>query len=102
MRGVLRPLSLIIAASILTLGASLAAEAREMVRFGGYMAGTIVVKTHERRLYYVLGDGRAIRYPVGVGRAGKAWTGTSFVSGKHWKPDWSPPAEVKRDRPRLP
>ena len=73
-----------------------------MVRFSGYMAGTVVVKTSERRLYYVLGDGRAIRYPVGVGRAGKAWSGTSFISGKHWKPDWSPPADVKRDKPRLP
>ena len=66
------------------------------------MAGTIVVKTHERRLYYVLGDGRALRYPVGVGRRGKAWTGTSWITGKHWKPDWSPPAEVRRDKPRLP
>ncbi len=60
------------------------------------------MKTSERRLYYVLGDGRAIRYAVGVGRAGKAWTGTSFISGKHYRPDWSPPAEVRRDRPRLP
>jgi lipoprotein-anchoring transpeptidase ErfK/SrfK len=102
MRGVLRPLSLAVAAGILALGASVTAEAREIVRFNGYSAGTIVVKTSERRLYYVMGDGRALRYAVGVGRAGKAWTGTSFISGKYWKPDWSPPAEVRRDRPRLP
>jgi len=103
MRGAFRPLSLIVAAGILALGASVKAEAREMVRFNaGYMAGTIVIKTYERRLYLVLGDGRALRYPVGVGRAGKAWRGTSFISGKYWKPDWSPPAEVKRDKPSLP
>ena len=73
-------------------------SARETVSFKGYSAGTIVVKTSERRLYYVLGDGRAIRYPVGVGRAGKAWAGTSTISGMYIKPGWSPPAEIKRDR----
>ena len=46
--------------------------ARETVRFKGYSAGTIVIKTNERRLYYVTGDGEAIRYPVGVGKAGQA------------------------------
>src|ERR1700741_3394420 len=52
------------------------AQAREVVAFrdGGVAAGTVVVRTHERRLYYVIGDGRAIRYPVGVGRASKQWT----------------------------
>jgi lipoprotein-anchoring transpeptidase ErfK/SrfK len=50
----------------------------------------------------VLGDGRALRYPVGVGRYGKQWSGTTMISGKHWKPDWAPPAEVKRDIPTLP
>jgi lipoprotein-anchoring transpeptidase ErfK/SrfK len=68
----------------------------------GYAAGTIVVKTNERRLYLVMGDGRAIRYPVGVGRAGKQWAGTSRIDGKYVKPAWSPPADVKRDNPRLP
>lgn len=54
------------------------ANAREVVRFEGYMPGTVVVKTRERRLYYVTGNGKAIRYPVGVGRAGKAWTGSTL------------------------
>ncbi|MEX0590210.1 MAG: L,D-transpeptidase [Xanthobacteraceae bacterium] len=76
--------------------------ARETVRFDGYSAGTIVIKTSERRLYYVLGDGRAVRYPVGVGRSGKQWFGQSRITGKYLKPAWSPPAEVKRDNPRLP
>jgi lipoprotein-anchoring transpeptidase ErfK/SrfK len=76
--------------------------AREVVPAHGYSAGTIIIKTNERRLYYVLGDGTAIRYPVGVGRAGKAWSGTAYIEGKYLKPGWSPPAEIKRDKPSLP
>ena len=78
------------------------AEARNVVAFSGYAPGTVVVKTGQRRLYFVMGDGRAVVYPVGVGRAGKQWTGTSYIDGKHIKPAWSPPADVKRDNPRLP
>jgi lipoprotein-anchoring transpeptidase ErfK/SrfK len=44
--------------------------------------GTIIVRTQERRLYYVTGAGQAISYPVGVGRVGKQWSGTSYISGK--------------------
>lgn len=77
------------------------AEAREVVSFSG-PAGTIVVKTSERRLYYVTGDGRAIRYTVGVGRKGKTWAGESFIDGKYVRPAWSPPLEVRRDKPSLP
>ncbi len=81
-----------------------AAQAREMVSFSapGYSAGTIVVRTSERRLYYVLGNGQALRYPVGVGRAGKQWAGVSRIDGKYVNPAWSPPPEVKRDKPSLP
>ena len=79
------------------------AVARQVVAFNGdASAGTVVVRTGERRLYYVLGDGRAIRYPVGVGRAGKQWTGQAYIDGKHLRPAWSPPSDVKRDRPSLP
>jgi len=79
------------------------AEAREVVAFrGDVSAGTVVVRTSERRLYYVLGDGRAIRYPVGVGKSGKQWAGTTRIDGKYRNPAWSPPAEVKRDKPQLP
>lgn len=77
-------------------------QASETIRFDGYSAGTIVIKTSQRRLYYVLGDGRAVRYTVGVGRNGKQWFGRSYISGKYLKPAWSPPDEVKRDNPRLP
>jgi lipoprotein-anchoring transpeptidase ErfK/SrfK len=68
----------------------------------GFVPGTIVVRTGERRLYYVLGGGQAIRYPVGVGRAGKQWSGTSQISGKYLRPDWAPPPEIKHDKPSLP
>src|SRR5215831_11063382 len=58
------------------------AQAREIVGFSdSYSSGTVVVKTNERALYYVLGDGKAVRYPVGVGRVGKQWTGTARISG---------------------
>ncbi|MEX2128643.1 MAG: L,D-transpeptidase [Xanthobacteraceae bacterium] len=76
--------------------------ARATVKFAGYFPGSIVVKTNERRLYYVLPDGKAYRYPVGVGRGGKSWTGSEYIIGMRRNPDWSPPAEVKRDNPHLP
>jgi lipoprotein-anchoring transpeptidase ErfK/SrfK len=78
-------------------------QAREVVAFrGDVSAGTVVVRTSERRLYYVIGDGRAIRYPVGVGRAGQQWSGTTRIDGKYIRPAWSPPAAVRRDKPSLP
>jgi lipoprotein-anchoring transpeptidase ErfK/SrfK len=61
-----------------------------------------VVKTTERRLYLVLDDGRAIRYPVAVGRLGKQWRGETQVSGKFVAPAWTPPEEVRADNPDLP
>ncbi|MDF3063214.1 MAG: hypothetical protein K0S06_3323 [Microvirga sp.] len=64
--------------------------------------GTVIVRTNERKLYLVLGDSKAIRYPVGVGRAGKQWQGRASVEGKHVDPAWAPPDEIKRDNPRLP
>jgi lipoprotein-anchoring transpeptidase ErfK/SrfK len=85
-----------------TFGAAPVA-AREVVAFrGDVSAGTVVVRTSERRLYYVVGDGRAIRYPVGVGKAGKQWAGTTTIDGKYLHPAWSPPSEVKRDKPNMP
>jgi lipoprotein-anchoring transpeptidase ErfK/SrfK len=78
------------------------AAARELVAFSGYAPGTIVVKTAERRLYLVLGNGTALRYPVGVGRRGQQWAGTAHIDGKYLRPDWSPPAAIRRDKPGLP
>ena len=79
------------------------ASAREVVAYDGNASpGTIVVRTNERRLYLVLGQGQALRYTVGVGRAGRQWAGRSFISGKYVKPAWSPPADIRRERPGLP
>ncbi|UZE49569.1 L,D-transpeptidase [Rhodopseudomonas sp. P2A-2r] len=80
------------------------AQARpDLVGFrGDYSPGTIVVKTGERRLYLVLDDGHAVRYPVGVGKAGKQWAGTTKIDGKYRQPAWAPPADVKRDNPNIP
>jgi len=87
----------------MVVAAPTAAAARETISFGGsYAAGTVLIVTHERHLYYVLGNGQAIRYPVGVGRAGKRWAGATSIEGKYRYPDWSPPADVKRDHPSLP
>src|SRR5579864_2457030 len=99
-------------AFLATIGAGVAsgflmmspAEARpEMVAVHNqYSPGTIVVKTGERRLYLILDDGHAMRYPVGVGKAGKQWAGTTRIDGKYRNPAWSPPSEVKHDKPQLP
>jgi lipoprotein-anchoring transpeptidase ErfK/SrfK len=79
------------------------ASAREIVPFqAGVSPGTIVIRTGERRLYYVRGDGTALRYRVAVGRPGKQWFGEARINGKYVRPAWAPPAEVKRDNPRLP
>lgn len=56
--------------------------------------GSIVVRTGERRLYYVLPGGEAIQYAVGVGREGFEWSGTNTVSRKAEWPDWRPPQEM--------
>ena len=58
---------------------------------GVYAPGTIVVKTGERHLYLMLGPGEALRYPVGVGRAGMQWSGTSHIDAKYISPAWAPP-----------
>ena len=80
--------------------ATVPAHAREVVSFdaSGYSAGTIVVRTSERRLYLVLGNGQAIRYMVGVGRAGMQWAGVSKIDGKYLSPAWAPPLSMRRDK----
>jgi lipoprotein-anchoring transpeptidase ErfK/SrfK len=92
-----------LAAAAMMMCAFAPASAREVVPYeGGVQPGTIVVKTAERRLYLVLGNGSAIRYPVAVGRPGKQWQGVAQVNGKHVQPAWTPPADVRADNPKLP
>ncbi len=64
--------------------------------------GTIVINTKERRLYYVLGNGLALRYGIGVGRDGFTWNGVKTVTAKREWPDWTPPEQMLRRRPDLP
>ena len=76
---------------------------REVVTFdASYGKGTIVVKTSERRLYLVLGDGKALKYGIGVGRPGFAWAGAHSVTRKAEWPGWTPPPEMRRRQPHLP
>jgi len=84
--------------------AALPAKAREVVglRDGRFDPGTIVIRTGERKLYYVVSPGEAIRYTIAVGKAGKQWRGVKYVEEMQVDPAWAPPAEVKRDNPRLP
>ena len=65
-------------------------------------AGTIVVDTPNTYLYYVLGNGRAIRYGVRVGRDGFTWTGVQKITRKAEWPDWIPPTEMIERQPYLP
>ena len=64
--------------------------------------GTIIINTEERRLYYVLGDGRAMRYGIGVGRVGFTWKGVKTVTLKKEWPAWTPPPQMLKRRPDLP
>jgi lipoprotein-anchoring transpeptidase ErfK/SrfK len=76
---------------------------RETVSYGGKHApGTIIISTAERRLYYVLGNGQAVKYGVGVGRPGFEWGGQKTITRKAEWPGWTPPPQMLRRRPDLP
>ena len=76
---------------------------RQMVTYNTSEApGTIVIDTPNTYLYYVLGNGRAIRYGIGVGREGFTWAGTQSIARKQEWPDWHPPAEMIARQPYLP
>jgi lipoprotein-anchoring transpeptidase ErfK/SrfK len=102
MQCLLRPVA--IGALALAIGFSaLPAQAARLDRVGfSYAPGTIVIRTHERRLFLALGGGEAISYPVAVGMPGKQWRGATRIDGKYVRPAWSPPPEVKRDKPWMP
>ena len=63
--------------------------------------GTIIIRTRERALYYVLRDGKALKYGVAVGKAGFSWAGTARVGNKVEWPNWTPPEEMIERRPDL-
>lgn len=72
----------------------------EVVFSGAYNAGTIVINTPERRLYYVLGNGRAIRYAISVGREGLELRGNAYIGRKAQWPSWTPTANMVRRDPQ--
>jgi len=65
-------------------------------------AGTIIVQTAERHLYLIQGNGRALRYGIGVGREGFQWQGLVTITQKKEWPDWTPPPEMIARQPYLP
>ena len=76
---------------------------RQVVAYSGSEApGTVIVDTPNTYLYFVLGNGRAIRYGIGVGREGFTWSGVHQISKKAEWPDWHPPAEMLARQPYLP
>jgi lipoprotein-anchoring transpeptidase ErfK/SrfK len=76
---------------------------RQTVAYDGdEKPGTIVINTPERLLYLVEGDGKALRYGIGVGRPGFTWAGVHQVTAKREWPDWYPPDEMLKRRPDLP
>jgi len=64
--------------------------------------GTIIIDTPNTYLYYVLGNGQAIRYGIGVGRDGFTWSGVQSITKKAEWPNWTPPAEMIARQPYLP
>jgi len=69
--------------------------------WASYPAGTIIIKQSERMLYFTTGEGTAVRYPIAIGKAGKAWQGQTSVKGKFVAPAWVAPVEVLHDHPQL-
>ncbi len=67
-----------------------------------YKPGEIVVSFSDRRLYHVVGRGRAVSYPIAVPRAQSRWQGTQRVSRKKVNPSWTPTASMRRENPKLP
>jgi lipoprotein-anchoring transpeptidase ErfK/SrfK len=64
--------------------------------------GTIIIDTPNTYLYYVLGNGQALRYGIGVGRDGFTWSGIQSITKKAEWPDWTPPPEMIARQPYLP
>ena len=76
---------------------------RQVVRYEtGERSGVLVVDTRNHFLYFTLGDGKALRYGIGVARDGFEWSGTHQITRKAEWPSWTPPAEMLKRRPDLP
>jgi lipoprotein-anchoring transpeptidase ErfK/SrfK len=86
-----------------TAGPTRANLRRQMVDYRTSEApGTIIIDTPNTYLYFVMGNGKAMRYGIGVGREGFTWSGTQTISRKQEWPDWTPPEEMLQRQPYLP
>ena len=87
----------------LAAGPSNPAYQRQLVGYSGReRPGTVVIDTPDKFLYLVQGDGRAIRYGIGVGRPGFRWAGVKSITRKAEWPGWTPPSQMLHRRPDLP
>jgi lipoprotein-anchoring transpeptidase ErfK/SrfK len=76
---------------------------RQIVAYSSREApGTVIIDTPHTYLYYVLGNGKAIRYDIGVGRDGFTWSGVKSIVRKTEWPDWYPPPTMIARQPYLP
>jgi lipoprotein-anchoring transpeptidase ErfK/SrfK len=76
---------------------------RQVVNFPTHEAlGTIIIDTPNTFLYLVMGNGKALRYGIGIGREGFTWSGTQTITNKKEWPDWTPPDEMIQRQPYLP
>ena len=89
----------VFAAAPVILVASPARAAPEKVQYtGDAKPGTIVIQSGERSLYLITGKDQALKYPVGVGRSGQQWFGTTRIASKHIRPAWKPPVSLRGKR----
>ena len=87
----------VVVAVAIFVGTTAVTNARETVPIDPTLeAGTVVIRTGEKRLYFVLGNGMAIRYRIAVGRPGKQWFGRVVIDGKYRAPAWTPYIDVKK------
>lgn len=76
---------------------------KQVVEYGGRQSpGTLVIDTPNKFLYLVQGNGKALRYGIGVGKPGFEWSGVKQISAKKEWPAWTPPPEMLKRRPDLP
>ena len=102
----MRFLQLLLASVSLVVGMTVGLRggaARDIVVFSSSVApGTIVINARQRKLFLVVRQGVAIRYPIAAPKRGKEWFGDATVNAKYINPDWVPPPDVRRDHPELP
>lgn len=92
-----------VAAEVKEVPRSHGKQTREIVQFNSNeRRGTIIISNSDRTLHVILGDGKAARYQISVGRDGFTWTGTTTVGRKSEWPEWRPPLAMRQRAPNLP